>query len=107
MSSEEDLAEILKLMMGLSASPETYPDIIKTDALDKLVMLLSHENTDIIHATIDLFNEWTDEDAVAETTEEGEEGMIDDTHPGGGEGGGGSGGGGGAKEEAEAETDDD
>ena len=73
--SEADLDEEIKNLTQLSSVPELYPELIKLHAVDSIVSLIQHENTDISIAAIELLNELTDEDVVAQTTEEGELGM--------------------------------
>ncbi|KAI8825867.1 Catenin-beta-like protein [Fimicolochytrium jonesii] len=73
--SEADLDEELKNMQAASASPEIYSTLVDLGTHATVLSLLSHENTDISIAAVELLNELTDEDLVAEASEEAEEGM--------------------------------
>ncbi|KAJ3073859.1 hypothetical protein HDU98_000456 [Podochytrium sp. JEL0797] len=73
--SEADLDEDLHNLMGVSAAPELYPNLVSLGTVASLLALLEHPNTDIGIATIQLLSELTDEDVVAEASEEGEDGM--------------------------------
>jgi beta-catenin-like protein 1 len=53
------------------ASTLSYPDIIRSGAINLLVGLLTHENMDIVIDVIELIYEFTDEDA--ELDQESEE----------------------------------
>ncbi|KAJ3093204.1 hypothetical protein HK102_000005 [Quaeritorhiza haematococci] len=73
--SEADLDEEIKKMMTLSSAPELYPNLVQLGTVATILSLLSHENTDIAIAAVELLNELTDEDVVSEESEEGAEGM--------------------------------
>ncbi|TPX78390.1 hypothetical protein CcCBS67573_g00354 [Chytriomyces confervae] len=73
--SEADLDEDLHNLMGVSAAPELYPNLVSLGTVSSLMALLEHPNADIAIATIQVLSELTDEDVVAEASEEGEEGM--------------------------------
>ncbi|KAI8922394.1 DUF1716-domain-containing protein [Powellomyces hirtus] len=73
--SEADLDEEIKNMVTASASPELYPTLVDLGTHVTILGLLSHENTDISIAAVELLSELTDEDLVTEATEEAEEGM--------------------------------
>ncbi|KAI8812262.1 Catenin-beta-like protein [Cladochytrium replicatum] len=76
MESEADLDEEIKAMLTLSSVPELYPHLVTLGTVATTLSLIVHENTDICIATIELLNELTDEDVVAEAvTDESEEGM--------------------------------
>ncbi len=55
--------------------PEMYPKLVDMGFVSDLLSLLAHENSDISAATVTLLNELTDEDALAEMTPEGEQGI--------------------------------
>ncbi|KAJ3403696.1 hypothetical protein HDV05_007667 [Chytridiales sp. JEL 0842] len=79
--SETDLDEEINNMMKLSAAPELYSHLVALGTTSSVLSLLTHENTDIALIAVQLLNEWTDDDVVAEATEEGEKGMkalVDD-----------------------------
>jgi len=70
--SEADLDVAIKSLLPLSqASTLSYPDIIRSGAIDLLIGLLTHENMDIVLDVIELIYEFTDEDA--ELDQESEE----------------------------------
>ncbi|KAJ3084657.1 hypothetical protein HDU99_008403 [Rhizoclosmatium hyalinum] len=73
--SEADLDEDLHNLMGVSAAPELYVHLVKLGTVTSLLALLEHPNTDIQIQTIQLLSELTDDDVVAEASEEGTEGM--------------------------------
>ncbi|ORX46686.1 DUF1716-domain-containing protein [Piromyces finnis] len=75
MDSEADLDEEIKHMMSASTTPQFYPKLIELDTVKSILSLLTHENTDISIACIDLINELTDEDVLGEIDEEGEAGL--------------------------------
>ena len=66
MDSEGDLDEGIKGLSILSEHPELYEEFAKSTAASKLVELLSHENTDIAIAAIEIISELTDEDVAGE-----------------------------------------
>jgi beta-catenin-like protein 1 len=79
--SETDLDEEINNMMKLSAAPELYTHLVSLGTTTSILSLLTHENTDISIMAIQLLNELTDDDVVAQTTEEGEVGikaLVDD-----------------------------
>ncbi len=70
--SEADLDVAIKSLLPLSqASTLSYPDVIRSGAIDLLVGLLTHENMDIVIDVVELIYEFTDEDA--ELDQESEE----------------------------------
>src|SRR2546421_6771572 len=69
MESEADLDEEIKHLLTLTEVPDLYPQIVQLGAVNLIVSLLSHENTDITIDAIELLNELTDEDVVAEHEE--------------------------------------
>ncbi|KAI8622813.1 Catenin-beta-like protein [Chytriomyces sp. MP71] len=74
-NSEAELDEDLHNLMGVSAAPELYQKLVSLGTIGSLLELLEHPNTDIMIATIQLLSELTDDDVVAEASEEGEAGM--------------------------------
>jgi len=75
MDSEADLDEEIKRMMSASTTPQFYPKLVELETVKSILSLLTHENTDISIACIDLINELTDEDVLGEIDEEGEAGL--------------------------------
>ncbi|KAJ3017236.1 hypothetical protein HKX48_003657 [Thoreauomyces humboldtii] len=73
--SEADLDEEIKNMHAASVAPELYGTLVSLGTHVTMLGLLSHENTDISIAAVELINELTDDDLVAEAEEEAEEGM--------------------------------
>ncbi|KAJ3167153.1 hypothetical protein HDU88_002490 [Geranomyces variabilis] len=73
--SEADLDEEIKNMVAASAAPEHYATLVDLGTHVSILGLLSHENTDISIATVNLLNELTDEDLVTEASEEAEVGL--------------------------------
>jgi beta-catenin-like protein 1 len=69
------LAEELKKISAFGLMPEMYPKLVELGFVADLLSLLAHENSDISAATVTLLNELTDEDALAEMTPEGEQGI--------------------------------
>jgi beta-catenin-like protein 1 len=61
LDSEADLDEEIKNMATLSADPSLYPYLITLNAIDSIVSLLAHENSDISLAAIELLNTLTDQ----------------------------------------------
>jgi beta-catenin-like protein 1 len=66
MTSEADLDAEIKGLSILAEHAELYPEFAKLGCVGSLVGLLSHENTDIAIAAIQLLGELTDEDVNAE-----------------------------------------
>ncbi|RIA90269.1 Catenin-beta-like protein [Glomus cerebriforme] len=77
MESEADLDEEIKHLLTLTEVPDLYPHIVQLGAVSSIVSLLSHENTDITIDAIELMNELTDEDVVAEHEEDAIKTFID------------------------------
>ncbi|KAK9890502.1 hypothetical protein WA026_010581 [Henosepilachna vigintioctopunctata] len=76
MESEVELHEILQEMRVLSTAPDYYPLLVKLHVISSLLELLSHDNSDIAVATVELLQELTDVDILHES-EEGAEALID------------------------------
>ncbi|KAF5275670.1 hypothetical protein FQA39_LY06782 [Lamprigera yunnana] len=76
MESEIELHEILQEMRVLSTAPDYYPLLVKLRIIPSLLELLSHDNTDITVAGIELLQELTDVDILHES-EVGAEALID------------------------------
>ncbi|QIW99065.1 hypothetical protein AMS68_004583 [Peltaster fructicola] len=66
MASEADLDAEVKSWSLLSEHPELFPAFVESGSAEKLVQLLSHENTDIAIGAIEIINELLDEDVQAE-----------------------------------------
>ncbi|TFY70154.1 hypothetical protein EVG20_g2848 [Dentipellis fragilis] len=70
--SEADLDSAIKALLPLAQVPTVaYPELIRSGQIEKIVGLLSHENTDIALDVVELVHELTDEDVGLEGEEEG------------------------------------
>ena len=67
MESEVDLDEEVQRLLAVAASPELYPDFVRTGVVEHLMALLSHENTDIAADVLELFNQLTDADVIEDS----------------------------------------
>ncbi|XP_018320505.1 beta-catenin-like protein 1 [Agrilus planipennis] len=76
MESEVELHEILQEMRVLSTAPDYYPLLVKLRIVPSILELLSHDNSDVAVAALDLLQELTDIDILNES-EEGAEALID------------------------------
>ncbi|XP_075332197.1 beta-catenin-like protein 1 [Odontesthes bonariensis] len=76
MESELDLNDIIQEMHVIATMPELYHLLVELNAVHSLLGLLSHENTDVAIAVVDLLQELTDIDTLHES-EEGAEVLID------------------------------
>lgn len=72
MESELQLNEEIEKLHVLATVPQHYPILIEMNCLHTLLGLLSHENTDIAVAVVDLLQELTDAETVDEEEGEGE-----------------------------------
>ena len=66
MESECELFDSLQELHSLSTQPELYPVVVEMKMVPPFVGILSHENTDISIATVELINELTDTDSIDE-----------------------------------------
>lgn len=66
MGSEADLDAEIKALSILSEHPNFYEEFAQLGCVSSLVSLLSHENTDIAIDSIEIINEFTDDDVEAE-----------------------------------------
>ncbi|XP_064155505.1 beta-catenin-like protein 1 isoform X2 [Anguilla rostrata] len=76
MEAELDLNDIIQEMHVIATMPDLYHLLVELNAIHSLLGLLSHENTDIAIAVVDLLQELTDIDTLHES-EEGAEVLID------------------------------
>uniref|UniRef100_A0A1E1XQJ8 Beta-catenin-like protein 1 N-terminal domain-containing protein n=1 Tax=Amblyomma sculptum TaxID=1581419 RepID=A0A1E1XQJ8_AMBSC len=76
MDSEVELNDILQEMHIVATQPEFYPILVELNAVQSILGLLSHENTDISIAVVDLLQELTDVDSLHES-QEGADMLID------------------------------
>ncbi|KAL4623627.1 beta-catenin-like protein 1 isoform X3 [Arapaima gigas] len=77
METELDLNDIIQEMHVIATMPDLYHLLVELNAVQSLLGLLSHENTDILFSKfVDLLQELTDIDTLHES-EEGAEVLID------------------------------
>ena len=70
MESEIELNEEVQKLHVIATVPEHYPILTELNVVETLVGLLSHDNSDIAIAIIDLLQEMTDVDALNDSEEE-------------------------------------
>lgn len=71
--SEADLDAAIKALLPLAQIPSiSYPELVKSGAVTRLIGLLSHENADIVIDIVEVIHELTDEDNEAEEDEQDE-----------------------------------
>ena len=76
MESELELNDEIQTLHVLATVPEYYLILVETNTVQTLMGLLSHDNSDVAIAVIDLLQEMTDVDTVNESEEEAEK-LID------------------------------
>lgn len=76
LESEMELFEIIKELHVLAAMPDLYSLFVDLNAVQSILELLSHENTDIAAAVINLLQELTDTDSNNENNQ-GIEDLVD------------------------------
>uniref|UniRef100_A0A069DVH7 Beta-catenin-like protein 1 n=1 Tax=Panstrongylus megistus TaxID=65343 RepID=A0A069DVH7_9HEMI len=76
MESELELHEAIQELHAIATVPDLYPLMVQLNAIPSLLELLSHENTDISVAVVDLLQELTDVDILNESTE-GAEALVE------------------------------
>ncbi len=69
MESEFELHKEIEELHVIAASPELYPILVQTNAVNSILGLITHENTDISIAAISLLQELTDVDTITEQEE--------------------------------------
>merc|ERR1719391_179310 len=75
MMSEMELHDGLRELQNVSTVPHMYPIMVELNCVSTLLGLLSHDNTDIAVAAIDVIQELTDVDTLQES-EEGAEALL-------------------------------
>ena len=70
MESELELNDEIQKLHVLATVPQFYSILVQTNAVQTLLGLLSHDNSDISTAIIDLLQELTDEGVMTECEEE-------------------------------------
>lgn len=76
MESEVELHDIIHQLHGIATVPDLYPLMIQLNAIPSLLDLLSHQNTDISVAMINLLQELSDVDILNES-KEGADSLIE------------------------------
>lgn len=76
MESEVELHEIIQEMHAIATVPDLYPIMVQLNTIPSLLELLSHENSDISVAVVDLLQELTDVDILNESAE-GAEALVE------------------------------
>ncbi|XKL60497.1 hypothetical protein PGB90_007554 [Kerria lacca] len=76
MDSELELHQAIQELHAIATVPDLYPVLVQLQAIPSLLDLLSHENTDIAVAVVDLLQELTDTDIMQES-DEGANSLID------------------------------
>lgn len=76
MESELELNDEIQKLHVIATVPEYYPILMETNAIQTILGLLGHDNSDVAIAVIDLLQELTDEGAMTESEEE-VEGLVD------------------------------
>ncbi|XP_064086739.1 beta-catenin-like protein 1 [Macrobrachium nipponense] len=74
MESEIDLNEAVEELHVVATAPELYPVLVELGTVKSLLSLLSHDNTDIAIATVDLLQEMTEVEELQEV--EGAESLV-------------------------------
>ncbi|XP_071512891.1 beta-catenin-like protein 1 isoform X1 [Panulirus ornatus] len=74
MESEFDLNDAVEELHVVATVPELYPVLVELGTVKSLLSLLSHDNTDIAIATVDLLQEMTEVDDLQE--ESGAESLV-------------------------------
>jgi len=67
MESEMELHDAVQEMHHIATVPNFYPILVELNCVSSMLGLLSHENTDISVATVDLLQELTDIDTMTES----------------------------------------
>merc|ERR1719450_1869124 len=75
MMSEMELHDSVRELQNVSTVPHMYPIMVDTNCVSTLLGLLSHENTDIAVAAVEVLQEVTDVDTMNES-DEGAEVML-------------------------------
>ncbi|EDV29036.1 Beta-catenin-like protein 1 [Trichoplax sp. H2] len=76
MESEIELYEEIQKLNVIATAPELYPQLVELNTIKSFVDLLTHDNSDISIAIVDLLQEMTDVDSLHES-HEGAVALID------------------------------
>ena len=69
MNSEVELHDAIQELRAVATAPDLYPIMVELQSIGSLLGLLSHDNTDISVAVVDLLQELTDVDTLHESVE--------------------------------------
>nr|XP_018911924.1 PREDICTED: beta-catenin-like protein 1 isoform X1 [Bemisia tabaci] len=76
LESEMELHEAIQELHAIATVPDLYPLMVQLQAIPSILELLSHDNTDIAVAVVDLLQELTDVDILHES-EDGANSLIE------------------------------
>lgn len=76
MESEIELNDVIQDLRSVATVPDLYPLLVELNGISSLLELLSHQNTDISVAVVDLIQELTDVDILHESLD-GAETLIE------------------------------
>ncbi|XP_053695176.1 beta-catenin-like protein 1 [Sabethes cyaneus] len=76
MESEIELNDVIQELRSVATVPDLYPLLVELNGISSLLELLSHQNTDISVAVVDLIQELTDVDILHESMD-GAETLIE------------------------------
>ncbi|XP_055542333.1 beta-catenin-like protein 1 [Wyeomyia smithii] len=76
MESEIELNDVIQELRAVATVPDLYPLLVELNGIASLLELLSHQNTDISVAVVDLIQELTDVDILHESLD-GAETLIE------------------------------
>jgi len=76
LNSEVELHDAIQDLRVIATSPDFYPDFVALGCVQSLLGLLSHENTDVAVAVVDLLQEMTDVDTLNDSSEEATESLV-------------------------------
>ncbi|KAI9579263.1 beta-catenin-like protein 1 [Glossina fuscipes] len=69
MDSELELHDMIQELKAVAAVPDLYPTLVELNGIPSILELLSHPNTDVAVAIVDLLQEITDVDILNESSE--------------------------------------
>jgi len=76
LNSEVELHDAIQDLRVIATAPDFYPDFVALGCVQSLLGLLSHDNTDVAVAVVDLLQEMTDVDTLNDSTEEATESLV-------------------------------
>eukprot|EP01134_Creolimax_fragrantissima_P000266 CFRG0266T1 len=72
LDSELDLSEEIQALHVIATAPDLFPLLVQLNTLPSILVLLSHDNTDIALSAVALLNEMLDADTLSESPEDAE-----------------------------------